>query len=133
MCVWCAYEGVACVAPDFFAMLSAHQAKEDTEDHAWTVEDDDDNDLDGSVVSTAVAIDSPVRWAGKFQHLLASEQGCKVFSKFLRTIFCDENMMFWRDSQDIRPLQDTEVCAKAVFGRGCMYYCLLVLCMLCVC
>ena len=67
--------------------------------------EDDIEDAEGADVN----VEGTARWACRFQYLLESEEGCRLFSKFLKTIFCDENLMFWQESQSIKHLKDDEV------------------------
>jgi len=48
-------------------------------------------------------------WAINFALLLDDAEGSTLFRRFLKTIYCEENMRFWQDTQKLTSLPESEV------------------------
>eukprot|EP00050_Salpingoeca_kvevrii_P011317 m.14437 g.14437 ORF g.14437 m.14437 type:complete len:1706 (-) comp3370_c0_seq1:189-5306(-) len=97
---------------DFFAMLRAQKQKEADDAMRWTVEVEEETEEEARLTG-------PARWGAKFDFLLANEEGMQVFMKYMRTTFCEENALFWRDTVPLKtcPEEEVPVLAKQVFDK----------------
>lgn len=92
---------------DFFAMLNKHKEKETEAAMKWTKEEEEAQDKTPGQDDSGVV--GPERWALKFDYLLSSDEGMKQFMKYLRSTFCEENALFWKDSEKLKEVPESEL------------------------
>lgn len=87
---------------DFFALL--HHHKTNNSDTDWSFQDELTDVNPEELEETGAAL-----WAINFALLLDDAEGSTLFRRFLKTIYCEENMRFWQDTQKLTSLPESEL------------------------
>jgi hypothetical protein len=64
--------------------------------------------------------DGPEKWAKKLDYLLESSQGLPLFRTYLTKTFCEENLQFWVEIQDLRTIREDQVGHSSFFASFLM-------------
>jgi hypothetical protein len=98
---------------DFFALLKKTKEQQIEQEMSWKPEDEIDDNIDDAGVR------GPERWALHFNYVLASEEAMEYFVPFMRDIFCEENAVFWQETQSVKTLPEADVpsAVKKIYDR----------------
>eukprot|EP00039_Didymoeca_costata_P004807 m.76260 g.76260 ORF g.76260 m.76260 type:complete len:1205 (-) comp12547_c0_seq5:28-3642(-) len=90
---------------DFFALMAGHAEQEQEKATIWSLEAELEEEGPIEVGDkTGVEL-----WKMGFRFILQDDKAFELFQKFLKTIKCDENAMFWKASLSLKDCPENEV------------------------